>query len=154
LGGAIDGDRGDGVRAVDSAARQGHGLRGYGADVRLVGAEYADALHASIEYAEATGALLSHAYDHPLIAAGAGTLALELVGLLPGLDTIVLAVGGGGLFAGVAAATAGSRIKVVAVEPVACRALNAAIAAGGPVDVAVDSVPADALGASRLPAGV
>jgi threonine dehydratase len=125
-------------------------LRGYGAEVRLVGAEYADALAASIEYARESGALLSHAYDNPLIAAGAGTLAAEVLAQLPDADTIMVAVGGGGLFAGVAAAVAGTAVRVVAVEPEHCRALNAALEAGAPVDVAVDSIAADALGARRV----
>jgi threonine dehydratase len=124
-------------------------LRGYGADVRLVGAEYADALAASIEYAGKSGALLSHAYDNPLIAAGAGTLAAEVLAQLPDADTIMVAVGGGGLFAGVAAAVADTPVRVVAVEPEHCRSLNAALEAGAPVDVPVDSIAADSLGARR-----
>lgn len=125
-------------------------LRGYGADVRLVGTEYADALAASIRYARETGALLSHAYDNPLIAAGAGTLAAEALAACPDADTIMVAVGGGGLFAGVAAAVADSGVRVIAVEPERCRALNAALAAGGPIDVPVDSIAADSLGARRV----
>lgn len=125
-------------------------LHGYGADARLVGTQYADALEASIEYAQNTGALLSHAYDHPLIAAGAGTLALEILQEIGGVDTIVVAVGGGGLFSGIAAAVLGTKIRIVAVEPETCRALNAAIQAGGPVDVPVGSVAADSLGARRV----
>ncbi|MFE6870771.1 threonine/serine dehydratase [Kitasatospora sp. NPDC057692] len=124
-------------------------LRSYGADVRLVGTEYAEALAACEEYAAATGALASHAYDHPLIAAGAGTLLEEIHGRLPGLDTVLVAVGGGGLFAGVAAAARAHGVRVVAVEPEGSRALHAALAAGGPVDVAVDSVAGDSLGARR-----
>ncbi|ETA71011.1 serine/threonine dehydratase [Actinospica robiniae] len=125
-------------------------LRGYGADVHQVGSEYADALAASRTFAAASGALLSHAYDNPLIAAGAGTLAAEILAASPRkVDTIVVAVGGGGLFAGVAAAVSGTGIRTVAVEPENCRALNAALAAAGPVDVAVESVAADALGARR-----
>jgi threonine dehydratase len=124
-------------------------LRGYGADVRLVGREYAEALAACEEFAATTGALASHAYDHALIAAGAGTLADEIVARLPDLDTILVSVGGGGLFAGVAAAARHHGVKAVAVEPEHCRALNAAVAAGTPVDVTVDSVAADSLGARR-----
>ncbi|MFB7475741.1 serine/threonine dehydratase [Kitasatospora sp. NPDC056184] len=127
-------------------------LRSYGADVRLVGAEYAEALAACEEYAAATGALASHAYDHPLIAAGAGTLLEEIHGQLPGLDTVLVAVGGGGLFAGVAAAARAHGVRVVAVEPEGSRALHAALAAGGPVDVTVDSVAGDSLGARRATA--
>ncbi|WP_431971062.1 threonine/serine dehydratase [Nocardia sp. bgisy134] len=125
-------------------------LRGYGADVRLVGEQYADALAACHAFAESSGALLSHAYDHPLIAAGAGTLLTEIHRQLPRLDTVVVAVGGGGLFAGIATAAAHYGVRVVAAEPRNCRALHAALAAGAPVDVAVDSVAADALGARRV----
>ncbi len=124
-------------------------LRGYGADVRLVGSEYAEALAACQEFAADTGALTSHAYDHPLIAAGAGTLLDEIREQIPGLDVVVVAVGGGGLFAGVATAAQHHGIQTIAVEPENCRALNAALIAGQVVDVMIDSVAADSLGARR-----
>ncbi|MFF7726788.1 threonine/serine dehydratase [Streptomyces sp. NPDC008001] len=125
-------------------------LRGYGADVRLAGTEYAEALAACEEFTRTTGALASHAYDHPLIAAGAGTLLDEIRARVPGLDTVVVAVGGGGLFAGVATAARQHGIRTVAVEPAGSRALHAALEAGRVVDVTVDSVAADALGARRV----
>ncbi|MFJ3173553.1 serine/threonine dehydratase [Streptomyces roseus] len=127
-------------------------LRGYGADVRLVGERYAEALAACEEFAAGSGALSSHAYDHPLIAAGAGTVLDEIRAGLPGLDTVVVAVGGGGLFAGVAAAAREHGVRVIAAEPENCRALNAALEAGRVVDVSVDSVAADSLGATRVSA--
>ncbi|MGG2461049.1 pyridoxal-phosphate dependent enzyme [Streptomyces sp. RGM 3693] len=127
-------------------------LAAYGSEVRLVGAEYAEALAACREFAAATGALASHAYDHPLIAAGAGTVLDELRAQVPDLDTVVVAVGGGGLFAGVAAAARHHGIRVIAAEPENCCALNAAVRAGRPVDVTVDSVAADSLGARRASA--
>lgn len=127
-------------------------LRGYGADVRLVGDRYAEALAACREFAADSGALSSHAYDHPLVAAGAGTLLEEIRSALPGLDTVVVAVGGGGLFAGVATAARAHGVRVVAAEPEHCRALNAALEAGRPVDVPVVSVAADSLGATRVSA--
>ncbi|WP_316520146.1 threonine/serine dehydratase [Kitasatospora brasiliensis] len=127
-------------------------LRGYGAEVRLVGTEYAEALAACEEFAAATGALASHAYDHPLIAAGAGTLVDEIHRQIPDLDSIVVAVGGGGLLAGVATAARHHGIHTIAVEPENSRALNAALEAGHPVDVPVDSVAADSLGARRASA--
>ncbi|MFD4245958.1 serine/threonine dehydratase [Streptomyces sp. NPDC058525] len=127
-------------------------LRGYGADVRLVGDRYAEALAACEQFAAGSGALSSHAYDHPLIAAGAGTLLDEIRAALPGLDAVVVAVGGGGLFAGIATAAREHGVRVVAAEPENCRALNAALAAGRPVDVEVDSVAADSLGATRVSA--
>ncbi|RKN40868.1 serine/threonine dehydratase [Streptomyces hoynatensis] len=127
-------------------------LRELGAEVRQVGAEYAEAAAACAEFTAATGALASHAYDHPLIAAGAGTLLEEILAARPGTTTVLVAVGGGGLFAGVAAAAAAHGVRVVAVEPERCRALHAALAAGAPVDVPVDSVAADSLGARRVSA--
>ena len=127
-------------------------LRSHGATVRLVGSEYAEALEACREFAAASGALTSHAYDDPLIAAGAGTLMEEIHAALPDLDTVVVAVGGGGLFSGVAAAAEHHGVRVVAVEPEHCRALNAAVEAGALVDVPVDSVASDSLGARRASA--
>ncbi|MEU5698518.1 threonine/serine dehydratase [Streptomyces aurantiacus] len=127
-------------------------LRGYGADVRLIGSEYAEALAACEEFTNTTGALASHAYDHPLITAGAGTLLEEIRHHIPDLDTVVVAVGGGGLFAGVATAAQHHGIRTVAVEPENCRALNAALQSGAVTDVTVDSIAADSLGARRTSA--
>ncbi|WP_369394723.1 threonine/serine dehydratase [Streptomyces sp. CG1] len=124
-------------------------LRGYGAHVRLIGSEYAEALAACEEFTHTTGALASHAYDHPLIAAGAGTLLEEIRHHIPDLDTVVVAVGGGGLFTGVATAAQHHGIRTVAVEPENCRALNAALQSGAVIDVTVDSIAADSLGARR-----
>ena len=124
-------------------------LRDYGADVRLVGQQYADAYDAARSFVEVSGALLSHAYDQAEIAAGAGTIAEEIVDDIPDIDTIVVAVGGGGLFAGVAASAEG-RIRVVAVEPTSIRTLHDALAAGAPVDVDVSGIAADSLGARRI----
>ncbi|MYT31858.1 MULTISPECIES: serine/threonine dehydratase [unclassified Streptomyces] len=123
------------------------GLRALGAQVHQVGTEYSEALAASRAYAAGTGALESHAYDHPLIAAGAGTLLEEVAAALPAVDTVVVAAGGGGLFAGTAAAADHHGIRTVVVEPEHSRALNAALEAGAPVPVEVRSVAADALGA-------
>ncbi|MER7988055.1 serine/threonine dehydratase [Streptomyces noursei] len=127
-------------------------LGAYGAEVRLVGSEYAEALAACQEFAATTGALASHAYDDVLIAAGAGTVLEEFRARVPELDTVVVAVGGGGLFAGVAAAARQHGIRVIAAEPERCCALTAAVRAGRPVDVTVDSVAADSLGARRASA--
>jgi threonine dehydratase len=124
-------------------------IQEYGADVRQVGTEYAEALEAAIDYAGTYGALFNHAYDQLEIAAGAGTLAEEILEDEPGIQTIILAVGGGGLYAGVAAATEG-RAQIVAVEPFSCPTLHAALEAGHPVDVSVSGVAADSLGARRV----
>jgi threonine dehydratase len=124
-------------------------LRSYGADVRLVGKEYAEAAAACTEFSAASGALMSHAYDHPLIAAGAGTLIDEILHQMPDLDTVVVAVGGGGLLAGVGTAAQHHGVRTIGVEPDDCRALNAAVTAGELVDVNPTSVAADSLGARR-----
>jgi threonine dehydratase len=124
-------------------------LRGYGASVRQVGVEYAEAYAAAIRYVEESGALFCHAYDQLEIAAGAGTVAEEILSDEPSIDTIIVAVGGGGLYAGVAAAAEG-RARVVAVEPFNIPTLHAALAAGQPVDGPVSGIAADSLGARRV----
>ncbi|PRY12177.1 serine/threonine dehydratase [Kineococcus rhizosphaerae] len=124
-------------------------LRDLGADVRLVGEQYAQAYEAAVAYADERGAVFCHAYDQPEVAAGAGTLALEVLQDVPDVDTVVVAVGGGGLFAGVAAGLDGAA-RVVAVEPTGAPTLHDALAAGEPVDVDVSGVAADSLGARRI----
>jgi threonine dehydratase len=121
-------------------------LRRYGARVVLSGASYAEAYAASRQRAAQSGALEVHAYDQPEVVAGQGTLGRELEAQAPDLDTVLVAVGGGGLIAGVAAWYA-SRVKVVAVEPERCPTLYSAVEAGEPVDVEVSGVAADSLGA-------
>lgn len=120
-----------------------------GATVVIGGRQYPDALEASHRRAEETGALEVHAYDHELTVAGQGTIGIELEEQVPDLDTVIMSVGGGGLAAGTAAWFAG-RAKVVCVEPHGSRALNAALVAGCPVDVEIDSVASDSLGARRI----
>lgn len=125
-------------------------LHKLGATVRQVGLQYAEAHDAAIKRAADTGALFCHAYDQPQIVAGQGTLALELLDQLAGrLDTVVLAVGGGGLMAGIAAAPE-RRAQIVAVEPETIPTLHAALTASGPINVAVSGIAADSLGAHRL----
>lgn len=124
-------------------------IRAYGAEVRRAGAEYAEAYQAAVDFGAASGAAFAHAYDQVEVAAGAGTLAEEILEDEPSIDTIIVSVGGGGLYAGIAASALG-RARVVAVEPERCPTLNSAMAAGRPVDVAVSGVAADSLGARRL----
>jgi len=120
-----------------------------GARVVQAGNEYAEALAASEIRAAETGALFCHAYDDPAMVAGNGTLGLELLEQIPGgFDTVLVAVGGGGLIAGVIAALAPA-IRVVSVEPVRSAALHDALRSGGPMDVPVSGVAADSLGARR-----
>lgn len=125
-------------------------LRRLGAEVVQIGSRYAEAYEAAIEHATRIGALFCHAYDQPEICAGQGTLGLELIEQTHDeVDTILVAVGGGGLMAGIAAA-AENRARVIGVEPRSIPTLNAALAAGGPVDVDVSGIAADSLGATRL----
>ena len=100
-------------------------LQALGAEVHLGGAAYADALAACNAFREATGALESHAYDHPATLAGQGTVAREWQYQAPDLDTVLVAVGGGGLIGGMAAWYQG-QVKVVAVETEGCPTLHAA----------------------------
>ncbi|MEO3812424.1 threonine/serine dehydratase [Sphaerisporangium sp. B11E5] len=125
------------------------GLRALGAHVTQTGAIYAEAYEASAKRAAETGALEIHAYEQPDVIAGQGTLGLELLDQTTGFDTVLIAVGGGGLVAGVTAALDGAA-KVVAVEPALIPTLHDALAHGGPVQVPVSGVAADALGASRI----
>jgi threonine dehydratase len=124
-------------------------LAALGARVRQVGRIYGDAYEAAIKRVAETGALFCHPYDQPEICAGQGTLGLELLAQTGGVDTILIAVGGGGLMAGVATAVEG-RAKVVAVEPERIPTLSRALRAGAPVDVEVGGTSADSLGATRL----
>lgn len=124
-------------------------LRSYGARVTITGATYADALEASQERASQTGALVVHAYDQPEVVAGQGTLGQELERQMPELDTLLIAVGGGGLIAGVAAWFAG-RVRVIGVEPVSAPGMFQALKAGEPVDTEVGGIAVDSLGARRV----
>jgi threonine dehydratase len=129
-------------------------IKAYGADAVIGGASYAEAQERCDTYVAESGALLIHPYDTVETIAGQGTVALEweedLERLgLEKLDTVLVAVGGGGLISGVAAWFQG-RVKVVGVEPEGSRALYAALEANEPVDVAVKSLAADSLGAKRV----
>lgn len=123
-----------------------------GAEVEQVGTTYAEALEASREAAGEDGVLALHAYDAPGTVAGQGTVGLEIAEQVPGVDTVLVAVGGGGLMSGVSLGLAGGGqgTKVLAVEPERCPTLHTALAQGRPVRVEVGGVAADALGASTI----
>lgn len=120
-----------------------------GATVRVGGALYHDALIASRRRAAETGALQIHAYDHPLTVAGQGTMAAEIAEQVPDASEVLIAVGGGGLISG-AVAWFSNGVNVVAVEPEGSPAYNRALAASRPVDVEIDSLAADSLGARSI----
>jgi threonine dehydratase len=121
-------------------------LEDYGAIVTAGGSYYADAYEASQKRAAETGALVVHAYDQPEVAAGQGTLAMELEQQADDFSTVLVAVGGGGLIAGVATWLEGIA-KVVAVEPERCPTLTMAMKYGHPTEVEVGGIAADSLGA-------
>ena len=125
-------------------------IRARGATVHQGGADYAAALAASESLAAEDDVLAIHAYDAPCTLAGQGTVARELSEQAPDLDVVIVAVGGGGLIGGIAAWYAGTRTRVVAVEPELCPALHDALAAGEPVSAPVGGIAADALGASQV----
>ncbi|OLF18812.1 serine/threonine dehydratase [Actinophytocola xanthii] len=119
-----------------------------GAKLIRHGATYAAAAEAAMTDAAAEGRRYLPAYDDPLVVAGQGTCAAEAVADSSDVDSLVVAVGGGGLAAGTVLGSGGR--PVVAVEPVDCAAFQAAQEAGRPVDSDVDSVASSALGATRI----
>jgi threonine dehydratase len=124
-------------------------IREYGADLTIEGDRYADALAASEQWALQTGALPVHAFDQNETIMGQGTIGLELEQQAPDVDTVLAAVGGGGLIAGIAAWYAG-RIKVIGVEPFASPTLTRALEAGHPVDAEAGGLAADSLAPRRV----
>lgn len=123
-------------------------IRGCGADLVVTGDRYADALVASEEWIRQSGALPIHAYDQIETLLGQGTVGLEFEEQDPILDTLLVAVGGGGLIGGIAAWYAG-RIKVVGVEPETAPTLTRALQSGHPVDAEAGGIAADSLAPGR-----
>lgn len=125
-------------------------IRKLGATVHVTGALYDDALAACRQRQAETGALDIHAYDHDGTVAGAGTIAREIEQDAPQVDTVLVALGGGGLASGIAAWFDATQTKVIVVEPATSCCFAAAVDAGEPVDVTVGGVAADSLGARRV----
>ena len=124
-------------------------IRGIGAELSVVAGEYVNALQQAQDFEAASGAMQIHAYDAPSTVAGQGTLMREWEEQGLQADTVLIAVGGGGLIAGALAWLGGAR-KVVAVEPETSCALHAALAADRVVDVDVSGIAANALGARSI----
>ena len=124
-------------------------IASYGAEIVQKGANYSEALALCEAHIAETGAISVHAYDSEATLEGQGTLARELEAQAPGLDTLLVAVGGGGLIGGIAAWYQ-SNVKVVGVEPVTCNTLHASLAAGKRVPIKPSGLAADALGASTV----
>ena len=136
------------VPSVASPAKQQR-IRDYGARLMVGGERYADALEASEAWQAQAGALPIHAYDQWETLLGQGTLGLELEEQAPQLDTLLVAVGGGGLIGGLAAWFRG-QVKLVGVEPEAAPTLYRALQAGHPVDAPAGGVAADSLAPRRV----
>ena len=124
-------------------------IASYGAEIVQRGPAYPDALALCEAHIASTGALSLHAYDSEATLQGQGTLGRELEDQAPGLDTVLVAVGGGGLIGGIAAWYQSS-VKVVGVEPRTCNTLHAALAAGDRVAVTPSGLATDSLGASTV----
>jgi threonine dehydratase len=136
------------VPSISSPAKIAR-IRQYGAEIVVGGDTYADAYAASHVFATERGLPEVHAYDGFYTLSGQGTVGLEWLEQAPELDTLLVAVGGGGLIGGIAAALAG-KVKIVGVEPENAPTLARALEAGAPVDVPVSGVAADSLGARRI----
>lgn len=129
--------------------------RGYGADVVLEGATVETPLRLAAEFAQRTGAVLIHPFDHRDIIIGQGTLGLELFDAVPDLDTVLLGIGGGGLIAGVAAAVkaraaaVGRTVRVIGVQAENSAAYPSSLAAGHPIEVETRPTIADGIAVAR-----
>ncbi len=124
-------------------------IRSYRADLVVTGERYADALAASETWAAQSGALSVHAFDQSETLLGQGSIGLEMEEQAPDLDTLLVAVGGGGLIAGIAA-WFGGKVRVVGVEPEAAPTLTMALKAGRPVDAEAGGMAADSLAPRRV----
>ena len=136
------------VPALTPAAKVAR-IASYGAEVVQTGETYAEALAASRLRQSETGALEVHAYDHPAVLAGQGTVAREFEQDAPEVTHVLVATGGGGLIGGMAAWYAGGT-QVISVEPATCPALHDALDAGRPLDAPVGGIAADSLGARQV----
>jgi threonine dehydratase len=125
-------------------------VRATGADVRVIDGYYDDASVAAREACQVTGAVWMHPFDQPEVVAGQGTIGVEIAEDVRDADTVVVAIGGGGLIGGIASWFADARTRVVGVEPATCCCMRSAMAGGEPVEVPVSGRAADSLGARRV----
>lgn len=136
------------VPSVAAATKQER-IRSLNAKLVVAGERYADALEASRRFVAESGAMEIHAYDQVEALLGQATLGLEMEEQVPSLDTLLIAVGGGGLIGGVAAWSRG-KTRLVAVEPCASPTLHRALEAGEPVDAEAGGIAADSLAPRRV----
>lgn len=142
----------------DATLSKVEATRGYGAEVRLTGAQLSDTIEAAREWSDSVGATFVHPFDDPKIIAGQGTMGLELLEQVPDMETLIMPIGGGGLFSGVAAAVHARRpdVRIIGVQSSACPSVHAALAAGHPVKITPTPTMADGIavkqpGAVTLP---
>jgi threonine dehydratase len=121
--------------------------KGYGASIEYAGNSVDDALVAARDFAERTGAILIHPFDHPDVIAGQGTVGLEILDQCPDVDTIVTAVGGGGLISGVAVAAKALKpdVRIIGVQARGAAAYPPSLAAGAPVKLDKSTTIADGI---------
>jgi threonine dehydratase len=124
-------------------------IRSYGAELVVTGDRYADALAAAEKWAAESGAMQVHAYDQEGALLGQGTVGMEFEAQAPELDTLLVAVGGGGLIGGIAAWYAGT-VRIIGVEPVLAPTLSRALEAGKPVDSPAGGIAADSLAPKQV----
>jgi len=129
--------------------------RGYGAAVELRGHIFDETLAAAIAFADETGAVFIHPFDHPDVIAGQGTLGLEILEQVPDVDTIVVPIGGGGLAAGIAiavkqrAALDGRSVRVIGVQSANAAAFPVSLAAGAPTEIRISPTIADGIAVAK-----
>jgi threonine dehydratase len=124
-------------------------IQSYGAELTVIGERYAEALEEGERWAATSGAMTVHAYDQVETLLGQGSVGLEFEEQSPTLDTLLVAVGGGGLIGGVAS-WYGNRLKIVGVEPELAPTLTRALEAGHPVDAEAGGIAADSLAPKRV----
>lgn len=129
--------------------------KAYGAEVVLEGAYIDDSLDAARAYADETGAVLIHPFDHPDIVAGQSTVGMEILEQMPDVGTVLVPLGGGGLLAGIALAVKLHRpdVRVLGVQAASAAAWPASLACGKPVRVASMNTMADGI-AVAMPGAV
>jgi len=136
------------VPSISSPAKIAR-IRELGAELIVTGASYAEALAASEAWARASTALRVHAFDQVETLLGQGTVGMELASQAVGLDTLLVAVGGGGLIGGLAT-WYGGKVRVMGVEPEAAPTLERALAAGRPVEAQAGGIAADSLAPKQI----
>ena len=140
------------VPTISSAAKVQR-IRDFGAELVVGGDRYDDALQAAVRWAQSSGAMQVHAFDQVETLLGQGSLALELESQASDVDTVLVAVGGGGLIGGIAAWFGGASAaatRVVGVEPELAPTLTRALEAGEPVDAEAGGIAADSLAPRRV----